>query len=121
MVVEVYLRNKAQDSLSDEEALPNNLLELETMLKELEMTAEKLRDSTDLLTEEFRKSEGDEAREFYEYIQDNLGILKSKNDKMKRIDARMQSIGGVFKKTTDASSSSGAGGLMDQGSQGHFI
>ena len=121
MVVEVFIPKKSS-VIPEEEGLPDTMLELEMQLKETEFATEKLRESTDLLTEEFRKSEGDEAREYYEYIQDNLEILRKKMERMKRIEDKMNTIRGIFTKSPDVSSSSGAGGLMDTSEfQGHFI
>jgi hypothetical protein len=122
MVVDVFIRENSGTN-QEEGALPDTILGLEMIYKEVELTVEKLMESTDLLTEEFRKSEGDGAREYYEYIQENLEILKLKREKMKAIKEKMNSIRGVFAGSIDkASTGSGAGGLMDLSeSQGHFI
>ena len=103
MVVDVYLKNKEAVVLTPEEQLPSTLTELEMAYKQLELTSLKLRESTDLLTEEFRKVSGEEARELYGYIHENLEILKDKADQMKLIDKKVQSIKGVFGKDTGAS------------------
>ena len=119
----MYLKNKEAVVLTPEEQLPSTLTELEMAYKQLDLTSLKLRESTDLLTEEFRKVSGEEARELYGYIHENLEILKDKADQMKLIDKKVQSIKGVFGKDTGASTGSGAGGLMssDDSIEGHYI
>ena len=123
MTIEVFLRKPepVQESNPDEmESLPSDLLSLEVRLKELEFTSVKLRESTDLLTEEFRNTEGEDAREYYEYIQDNLEILKSKAREMGLIKKKMNQIKGIFDTDQESSTSSitaGAGGL----NEGHMI
>jgi hypothetical protein len=97
-------------------------MELEMMLKELEWTSSKLRESTDLLTEEFRRSEGEDAREYYEYIQDNLDVLKQKAKKMDAIRRKINQIRGEFDSASfpadeTSASTASAGGMMD----GHMI
>ena len=122
MTVEIYLGKPAtgkQPGEMKQDDLPDSLMELEMMLEELKWTFEKLKESTDLLTDEFRRAEGDEAREYYEYIQDNLEILRNKSEKIDRIQKKVNQIKCIFPQPVkpDESSSSGAGGLMD----GHLL
>ena len=122
MVVEVYLQKdqNRQDAL--DESLPDNLLELEMMKGELSHSLEKLKESTDLLTEEFRKSEDSDAREFYEYIQDNLDIMRRKTERMDEITARINQKKGLFKSSrADGDASTSAGGLVDSQEDGHLV
>jgi uncharacterized coiled-coil protein SlyX len=118
MPVEVYLRKA--DGLPDTETsgtaiLPDSMLELESMLYELEFTLSKLRESTDLLTEEFRKAEGEVAREYYEYIQDNMEIMKQKVQRITDIKQRIDQIRGVFPSSNQSNQRShdAAGGVQD--------
>lgn len=93
MVVEVYLRNKQPNH----EELPETILELENLLGEIRSSYGKLRESTDILTEECRAATSEtEALEYYSYVQDNLVILEAKSDLMKRIEAKINQIRGVF-------------------------
>ena len=119
MTIEVILRKPELNPKSypnEVDSLPNDLLSLEVRLKELEFASVKLRESTDLITEEFRSSEGEEAREYYEYIQDNLEILKSKDREMGSIKKKMNLIKGRFDSDERSSTSSvtnGAGGINE--------
>lgn len=119
MTIEVILRKpelNPKSNPNEMDSLPNDLLSLEVRLKELEFASVKLRESTDLLTEAFRSSEGEEAREYYEYIQDNLEILKSKDREMSSIKKKMNLIKGRFDSGERASTSSvtnGAGGINE--------
>jgi hypothetical protein len=119
MTIEVILRKQELNPKSNPnemDSLPNDLLSLEVRLKELEFASVKLRESTDLLTEEFRSSEGEEAREYYEYVQDNLEILKSKDREMGSIKKKMNLIKGRFDSEERPSTSSvtnGAGGINE--------
>jgi hypothetical protein len=118
-MVEVTLGRKDPLSFPEmEEALPESLLELEHILQELQYTYNKLRESTDLLVEEVRKNDGDEAREYYEYVQENLGIMMTKSNKMEKVRRKIDSLRGVKEPVpTDRSSDScGAGGVI-----GHYI
>ena len=124
MTVEIFLRNpnkpaESSDKTAETDDLPNSLMELEMALKELQWTSEKLKESTDLLTEEFDKSEGEEAKEYYEYILDNLDILRQKKIKITKIEQKINQIKGVFKAPVieKSESSGGAGGLLD----GHYL
>jgi hypothetical protein len=122
MTVEIYLRKPPSDEPmpAKEDDLPDSLMELEMALQELSWTFEKLKESTDLLTEEFRCAEGEEAREYYGYVQDNLEIMRAKAERMERIKNKINQIKGIFPTVfhdQDSSESSGAGGLMD----GHLL
>ena len=121
MTVEIYLR-KPEEPTSKEcdkaDQLPNTLIELEVAYKELEWSSQKLRESTDHLIEEFDKSGGEEAKEYYEYIQDNFEILKQKTSKMAKLKQKMNQMKGVFdidSMRTESTGSGGAGGLFDEG------
>ncbi len=111
--------SKASNNYQADDGLPNNLSELEALLSEIDFTFTKLKESTNILTEEFRVAQGEEAREYYEYIQDNMEILKSKEKKMTAIRSKINQIRGTFPIPTkkDESSSSGAGGVFG----GHLI
>ena len=122
MTVEIFLRKPEQSDVTknaeEDDNLPNTLLELEMALKELEWTSRKLKDSTDMLTEEFDKSQGEEAREYYEYIQDNQYILKLKKLRMANIQQKINQLKGVFGPSVttedlESQSSGGAGGLFE--------
>jgi seryl-tRNA synthetase len=122
MVVEVYLRKNQANEDESVENLPDSLLELEMMKGEVLHSLEKLKESTDLLIEEFRKTSENDAMELYEYIQDNLDIIKTKNGKLERISARINQKKGLFHSlNTDGDTSRGAGGLIDSHDEGHFI
>ena len=93
MVVEVYMR----DSRPTEEQLPDTILELESLLGEVRPSYEKLKESTDILTDECRKATDEsEAREYYTYIQENLEILEAKAALMVRIQSKINQLRGVF-------------------------
>ena len=93
MVVEVYLRNQNGSN----EVLPDTILELENLLGEIRPSYEKLKESTDLLTEECRSATDEaEAIEYYSYVQDNLRILEAKSELMKRIEAKINQLRGIF-------------------------
>ena len=124
MTVEIFLRKPSppEERKTEEDILPDSITELEMIHKELEWTSSKLRESTDLLTEEFRRSDGEEAREYYEYIQDNLEVLKQKSKRMNDIQRKINQIRGVFDPISPtveepSASTASAGGLMD----GHMI
>ena len=122
MTVEIFLRKKEEVvPVEEPEILPDSLMELEMALKELEWTTEKLKESTDLLIEEFHKADKanqPEAREYYEYIEDNRAILSEKAKLMDRITRKMNQIRGVFDRSSLSESvSSGAGGMVE----GHFL
>jgi len=122
MVVEVYLKSSETGDSANEASLPDTLLELEMMKGELSHSIEKLKESTDLLTTEFRKSEGKDAKELYEYIQDNLDILRGKNDRFEQITNRINQKKGIFpQKALNTDASTGAGGIMNGSEEGHFI
>jgi hypothetical protein len=113
MVVEVYLKDKVP--IADERDLPDTLLELEMVKGEMEVTISKLRESTDLLVEEFRAAQGDEAREYYEYVQDNLAILEQKSGRLHEIETKINMIRGIFPKKSTGEDSS------ESSVEGHFI
>jgi hypothetical protein len=95
MVVEVYIRNNS----TPEASLPDSILELESMLGEARLSFEKLKESTDVLTEECRKAENeDEAKEFYNYVQENLSILEAKSTLINEIERKIAQMRGVFPK-----------------------
>lgn len=118
-MVEIYIKPKGLVPSTDEQDfLPESALELEHLLTQIKFGYDKLQESTDLIIEEFRKSDGDEAREYYEYILENSAILKSKQCRMDSIQRKIDSLKGVHNPPTldDSSESSGAGGIF-----GHFI
>lgn len=117
-MVELYLKPKGTTPSDDQDYLPDSLLELERLLKELEFSNDRLKQSTDELEEAVRSSQGDEAREYYEYVQDNLAIIKARSQKIDRIHRKMDSLKGIFKNSESSgnSDSCGAGGIM-----GHYI
>ena len=121
MTVEIFLRKKDEPVVLEEDALPDSLIELEMMMKEIEWSISKLRESTDLLIEEFHKAdktEEPEAKEYYEYILDNRIILAEKSKLMEEVSRKMNQIRGIFKSAPVTESvSSGAGGMVE----GHFI
>ena len=113
MAVEIYL--KSGPALDD--SLPTTILELEMRLDELTLTVEKLKASTDILADECRNAKSEEeAREFYEYVEDNLEILKQKESSIIQIKDRIDTIKGIVAKKSQTPEQS-AGGVCD----GHFI
>ncbi len=115
MVVEVFLRGDS----SNIDELPESVLELESLLGEARVSYEKLNESTDLLTEECRRAESeDDAREYYSYVQDNLMILEAKDELIKRIQAKINQIRGVFHKCDDNAESNQDTTNVDIG---HFV
>lgn len=116
MVVEVYLKSSFGE---ESNCLPEGLLELEVRRAEVQLTVDKLKESTDLLTEEFRQSESEEEQlEYYEYISDNLEIMKTKVDLMREIDSKIDSIRGVVSVKRPVATEAARGvAEMD----GHFV
>ena len=115
MVVEIFLR----PSNDDAKELPDRVTELEMRLEELKLTLAKLKESTDLLTEEFHKTSSDDnetAKEYYEYIQDNLIIMGEKSKLADEIQAKINAIRGIV---PVVSKSEHAGGSVED--SGHFI
>lgn len=113
MVVEVYLKSNATESA---ESLPDSIHELEMMKEEIQHSLLKLQESTDLLVEEFRSAEGDEAKEYYEYAQENLGIIKYKTARIDEIQKKIDSIRCVFPKNTIVETR-----IEGNSEAGHFI
>ena len=116
MVVEVYL--KTTNSADSGETLPDSILELEMSHREIQVTLEKLQESTDILMEEFRKAgDNEEAKEYYEYVQDNMHIIKSKTDRLEKITQKINTIKGIF----PIIQVKPAGGTMMEQDEGHYI
>ncbi len=115
MVVEVYMKSTMSES---NEGLPDSIHELEMMKEEIEHTMSKLQESTDILIDEFRSTDGEEAREYFEYVQDNLAVLKDKAARVDDIQNKIDSIRCVFPKRKNEDN---GGDSNSQGAQGHFI
>ena len=121
MVVEVYIRNSNSIN-STEKELPDSILELESLLGEARLSLEKLKESTDILTDECRLAEDErEAREFYHYVQENLSVLEAKSTLISQIEAKIAQIRGVFpvKETHSPSETSVSAKHSEDG--GHFV
>lgn len=113
MAVEIHLRKDADTTME----LPDRLVELEMRLDETNLTVAKLKESTDLLTEEFRKSESEhEAREYFEYIQENRMIIEEKSKLIESIMAKIHAIKGIPRKHEQSASPA-----QGQTEEGHYV